>query len=181
MAKKKEDANLSEDFRITKVGSKKNKVFINAERIHNGETLSTSLACTDTANPEFYQSLLDLGKFMCTHMGMDADWKAQSKCISVAVNYEEDDERMGVIVTLNVKLTKFDKPIVINTPHLREKVEGKGGGGSFMPQKMLDLVKTVLREGQLYRDGERAQQELPAPSDDEDDDGQTDIEDDDNE
>lgn len=125
----------------------------------HGDVKLTTLTSDTPANPEFYEALKELGKYMCDLIGAPTDWKSKHTCNSVAIGYEEDD-RINAVVTLYVQLEKFNNGIVINTPCLREKLSGKGGGGNFMTPKMLELVKTVGDEDQKYWDGERAQQTL---------------------
>ena len=146
-------------MKIVKVGHKNATTFVHIEEEKAGDVVKTTLESDQPPNPEFTSALADLGKYMCGMMDFPDEWKAKHRCNSISIGYEEDD-RIHAVVTLYVELEKFPSGVVINTPCLLEKVAGKAGGGTFMPPKMLDLVKEVIAEGQKYYDGDRAQQTL---------------------
>lgn len=146
------------EMKIVKIGHKSGTTHVNGVINMNGDTITRELVSDTPPNPEFFKSLDTLGAYMITLMGLPADFKDNQKCLWVSVGHEEDD-RLNAIITLSVKLDKFNAPMTINTPIMREKLAGSPGKG-FMTEKMLDLVKAVIKEADLYAKGERAQQEL---------------------
>lgn len=147
------------ELKIVKVGHKAGKTFVHAEEDKGGDVIKITLESDQPANPEFHDALKALGKYMCGMLGFPAEWTEQHTCNSVSIGHEEDD-RLNAVVSMYVTLAKFNNGLSINSPCLREKLQGKGGGGSFMPPKMLDLVKSVVDQGLKYYEGDRAQKEL---------------------
>ena len=147
-------------MKIVKIGHKNSKTTVHGQEEKNGDVINMTLESDTPANPEFHTALKDLGKYMCDLLGCPAEWKQTHSCTSVSIGYEDDD-RINAVVTLYIQLSKFNNGITVNTPCLREKLPGKGGGGQFMTPKMLDLVKEVIDEAQKYYDGDRAQLEMP--------------------
>lgn len=151
---------------ITKISLKDSDVHIVTEEEKNGDTIKTDLDSDQPGNPEFGDAFTDLGLYMADMMEFAKEWKNKSVCRSCTINYEEDD-RIGVVVTLFVPLAKFNGGVSISSPHLREKLPGTPGGGCFMPPKLVDLVKELRDEAQKYLDGDRAQRELLKDEDEE--------------
>jgi len=149
------------ELKIVKVGSKNGKTFVHAEEDKGGDIIKITLESDQPANPEFHEALGELGKYMCGMLGFPSEWTAAHSCNSVSIGHEEDD-RTNAVVSMYVTLAKFNNGLSINSPCLREKVAGKAGGGSFMPEKMLDLVNEVVEQGLKYYEGDRAQQSLLA-------------------
>ena len=148
-------------IQITKVGHKDDKTLVHSQEDKNGDTVKSELNSDAKPTPEFHEAMKKLGAYMCDHMGFPADWKRDHKCLYVHIGHEsEKEKRINAIVTINVKLEKFNNGITINSPVLREKLQGIPGGGSFMTPTMLELVKNVMVEGEKYMNGERAQHEL---------------------
>lgn len=153
---------LTEDgFRITKVVSKKDKITIISEQYRNGEHVESKLDCEDKANPEFYKAFGDMAKCMKDRIEKSVAIQADGyKCQGISIDYADDDgERMGMIATLFVPTSDMNGGITINTPRLIEK-KGGGAGQASMSDKILGTVKTLLREADKYREGDRAQQVL---------------------
>ena len=148
-----------QEIKIVKVGSKHGKTFVHAEEDKGGDLVKITLESDQPANPEFHAALKELGKYMCGMLGFPTEWTASHQCTSLSIGHEEDD-RINAVVSIYVMLPKFNNGLAINSPCLREKVAGNAGGGSFMPQKMADLVADVMEEGHKYYDGDRAQQSL---------------------
>lgn len=147
-------------MRIVKVGLKDSKVIVNVEEEKNGDVLTTNLTSDQPPLPEFPKTFAELGKYMCGLMEFPDEWKANHKCTSISIGHEEDD-RLNAVVTMYVKLNKFNSGITINSPCLREKIQGAPGGGAFMPAKMLDLVNEIIAHAKAYMDGDRSQQVIP--------------------
>lgn len=145
--------------RITKVSHKNGDFHVRTEEESNGDVIKKDIESDTPANPEFTDALTDIGLYLCKMMEFPKEWTDKHECRSVTINYEEDD-RMGVVVSLYVTLAKFSAGISINSPHLREKLAGTPGGGAFMPPKLVELVQEVIAQGQKYMDGDRAQREL---------------------
>lgn len=149
---------------ITKVGRKGDNVIINFEDNRGGEVIKSQLVSDAKPTPEFDKAFADLGKYMCGVTGMADDWARDHTMLWLSIGVEKDDtetvERINAVTTPSIKLAKFAAPMTVNTPVMREKVSGVPGGGSFMPPKMLDLVKAVIEHAEEYLDGTRAQHEL---------------------
>lgn len=148
-----------EGAQITKISYSKGDITVRTEEQKNGDVIKTDIESDAPPNPEFTDALTDLGLYMCEMMDFPKAWKDKHECRGVAINYEED-ERIGGVVTMYVPLAKFNAGIVVNSPHLREKVAGTAGGGNFMTPKMCELVKEMRAQAQKYIDGDRAQREL---------------------
>lgn len=146
-------------LKITNVKHKKGTTTVAFEENKGGDVVKSTLESDVLPVPELLESMASLGKHMTDLMGFTDDWKKETTCTSVAIGHEKD-EKINAIVTLSVKLEKFNNGITVNTPVMREKKEGIPGGGSFMSLDMLALVKAVIAHGQKYIDGERAQQSL---------------------
>ena len=152
-------------MKITKIGYKNQKVTVEGETEQNGEVIITSLTSDIPPLPEFAETLVKIGEYMTKLTGMPDEWSKSTKCYSITIGHEED-ERINAIVTLYTQLENFNSGVCINTPVLREKLQGTAGGGKFMPENMLTLVREMIEQAQRYYDGERSQQELPVDQND---------------
>ena len=147
-------------LKIVKCGIKDSKVIVHAEEAITGDILKTTLESDAPPLPAFPNALSDLGAYMCDLMEFPKEWKNLHRCTSISIGHEEDG-RLNAVVTLYVKLAKFNNGISINSPCLREKLAGTSGGGAFMTPKMLELVQAVITCGRAYMEGERSQVEMP--------------------
>lgn len=149
---------------ITKVGRKGDNVIIHTVDHKNGDTVTSVLNSESKPVPEFDKSFADLGKYMCGLMGFPDDWTRDHHMTWLSVGQASDEnsgkDTINAICSISVKLAKFAAPMNVNTPLLREKVAGIPSGGTFMPPKMLELVKTVIEHADDYLNGTRAQHEL---------------------
>jgi len=66
----------------------------------------------------------------------------------LSINTEEDG-RCGLVVTCMKGIADANAPLVINTPHLRERMDEEGVG--FLPGEMLDCLADVERAAGLPR------------------------------
>lgn len=148
-------------MRIVKIGHKNDLTTITQHEEKNGEARETVLKCDELPRPEFLAALDELGESMMDLLECPEKWYEHFKTTSVSINYEEEDGRRGLVVTLYIPLNKFNGGITINTPHMREQVKGSSGGGSFIPPKAIEQLDRLLEQAEKYYNGNRAQRKLP--------------------
>lgn len=150
-------------YRITKVKSKDDKIFIHAEHEKNGSTLERSIHSDQEARPEFYKALAKLGKNLVEKEfeELPEAWLEDHRIYSISLSYDSDEwNRMWMKANIQFPQSKYKEGFNFNTPSLREEVSGAPGGGPFMKEQTLDLVNAVIKEAHAYLDGERAQEKL---------------------
>lgn len=77
--------------------------------------------------------------------------------VSLAINREEGDGRLGLVVTCFKKLPDTNAPLVLNTPHLRQYVDGDHPEGKYLPSAFERGIKKAEAAAQLYVNGTREQ------------------------
>jgi hypothetical protein len=71
---------------------------------------------------------------------------------------EEDDERAGLVITLQKKIKQANAPLVLNTPHLREPVApAEYGAVGFFTNGMSEAIDKAQVAAIDYHNGKRAQ------------------------
>lgn len=163
-----------EDLRITKVAIKADKVVIETEEKHGGETKEGVISSDQAPLPEFQKAFEALGLAMVQVMELPKKYIDSHKLVGVTIGYEKDDGRLTVLCMIWAQLPKFATPAKFKSPHMREHVAGSSSGDAFMPISMSDQLKELISEARRYVEGERAQgtllKALPAPEDDEEED-----------
>lgn len=78
---------------------------------------------------------------------------------SLSINVEEKDGRRGLVVTSLKEIASAHSPLVLNTPHLRERMDEETEKG-FLPEEWLRLLEDAESGATRYVNGERAQSDL---------------------
>ena len=151
--------------KITKIMLKGSDIHIVTEEEKNGDVIKTDLESDTPPNPEFIKAMKAVGGYIFGMMEFPGEWKQKAEARGVHIGYEED-VRINIIITTYVPLSKFNGGVCINSPLLREKLPGTPGGGLFAPPKLVDLVKELRDEAEKYIKGDRAQREIFADGED---------------
>ncbi len=101
---------------------------------------------------DFVMPVLDL-------LQLPPEYAHEFAVVGLAINREEKDGRLGLVVTCFKKLEETNAPLVLNTPHLREYVDGDPDG-HYLPSVMLRRIKRAELAAEHYVDGTREQLSL---------------------
>lgn len=86
------------------------------------------------------------------------EYASDFKVIGFSINTEEDG-RLGLVVTCAKQLADANAPLILNTPHLRERNDEETTVG-FLPDRWLDALSDVQSAAEAFLEGRRAQGDL---------------------
>lgn len=128
-------------------------------KLDGGGEVAHSLKSMDTPRPEFISAMQAFVPEVLELLELDgAGWDDELTVSGLSIN-EEEDGRRGLVCTCRRALTIANAPLILNTPHLRERRDEEGESG-FLPDELLTLVGRMEGEAQLYLKGKRAQADL---------------------
>lgn len=123
------------------------------------EQQSHVLDSPERPRPEFDKALQAFRPYLLTIIGAPKDWNDSTEVIGISLNENEERSR-GVVITARRKCPYGSAPIAINTPHLRESIDVKETGPTYLLPGMVEAIDRMCEEAQTYLDGDRAQGEL---------------------
>lgn len=146
-------------MKITKIKRQPNSVTITRVDAQGPNETEITLRSFEQPAASFDDALRAFVDLVLTLLKLPDAYRENFRVTGLSVNYEEADERMGLVVTCQKQLPDANAPLVLNTPHLREPIEGETGPGFFIAgwESALD---TALGEAVKFVNGTRAQRDL---------------------
>lgn len=123
-----------------------------------GEEVRHELTSPQDPHPDFLSALDEFRPTVLELLELDEDYGSGLRVQSLSIN-EEKDGRIGCVVTSLKTLDAAHSPLVLNTPHLRERVDETTDRG-FLSDEMMTAIARVEREAEAYVNGKRAQGDL---------------------
>jgi hypothetical protein len=152
-------------MRFAKISITKKGVHLTREtKDAAGAVESVDLESPERPLPEFVDALQAFKAFVIDLMPFAL---TEEQTTVTTLNLSEDKNGLrGLIVTAIVPVPKaYDKPVVINSPLVREGGEDPSPDACILTDEMLELVGLVESEAARYVNGERIQGELFAKKD----------------
>jgi len=150
---------------ITKVKYDGNKVEIRWQRMTVGEqnsTVESKLTSDDPPEQEFVDALQTFKKHALNvcELPEDDEWRDKVTVTGISVNHE-DDERRGLVVTMQRDLDASNAPLVINMPHLRETLSSDDNPPqNAMPFELTVAIDRMADAAERFVNGHRGQGDL---------------------
>lgn len=148
-------------MKFTKIKYNGEKVGLSwTEKKTGGTEIEHNLQSVAAPAPELPAALKAFERFVEEILEVPRSWMESLKVTGVSVN-QEDDSRVGIVITSQKKVANANGPVVVNTPHLREPQKlGEEGPGFFL-KGMDAAIEQADRAATGYVQGKRAQRELP--------------------
>lgn len=128
-------------------------------KLDGGGEVAHSLKSYDAPSPEFVAAMKAFCPEVLELLELDsAGWDDELTVSGLSIN-EEEDGRIGLVCTCRRALRIANAPLILNTPHLRERMDEEGESG-FLPDQLLLLIGRLETQAQLYLKGKRAQGDL---------------------
>ncbi len=112
----------------------------------------------DTPKQGFDAALQALVPEILSFLELPASYADNFLIRSVAIKYDDEGERRGVVVSATKELTKSNSPLNINTPVLKEPkdTEQAEAGANFSSLAFAQLIEDLITEALRYLEGHRA-------------------------
>jgi hypothetical protein len=145
---------------LTKIKHSKGETEISWREENNikGESVEHKLICSESPRPELVSALQEFAGYVIDLCELPGEYGDSLTVTGVSIS-ENDHMGTGIVVTSLKKVTKANSPVVINTPHL--SATASCDGGPKWPPYVNGMLTRLESEATLYREGKRAQQELP--------------------
>lgn len=129
----------------------------------SGAVIEHKLTSSQAPEKKFVEAMEGFTDFVAEILELSPEYVREGfKVTGVSMNEEEGDGRAGCVITSQKKLAAANAPLVINTPHLREPMEGDAneGGAGFFIAGMEEAIAELHTCARRYVDGERLQRDL---------------------
>lgn len=135
------------------------KIAIEFQRLNsNGEYDDFTMVCGEQARPEWYTNLQALAidvVDICELPGQDLEVITVK---GVTFVYDEEDGRMGAVITAQKKLLGSNSPLCLNTPFkMATPKDANQDPKSLLPAQCDLRLLAIVDETVLYVNGDRAQ------------------------
>jgi len=151
-------------IRIRKVKvTSDNKISITHEKqVRTGSWDEYSFTCSDQARPEFYQAMGSLAPYVIQMCELPDEYLERIEVRSVSVSYGGENEVMGATITSQMKLSKSNCNLNLNTPHKASDSysDAPADEKQLLPEKCTEALYKLYDECELYINGDRAQGKL---------------------
>lgn len=132
----------------------------------DGESITSELSSPQRPMEALPAALSAFRPFVLGLLGLPTEWLNEMVITTLSLN-EDEDNRRGLIVTAIRKIPQASgRPVVFNTPHMRERLEGDTGTTGFLDPVETDLIAEAEKAATAYVQGERVQAELFPPKKD---------------
>lgn len=131
----------------------------------SGETVTSQLASPQRPLPALLTALAAFRGYVLGLLNLPAEWLEEMAITTLSISDEDEQGRRGLIVTATRKISQANgRPVVLNTPHMREKIDGDTGTKGYLEPDDLELLAAAELAATAYVKGEREQVEIfPAP------------------
>lgn len=148
-------------MRFAKISVKNDGVDLVREVKHsNGDTEHTELHGDGEPLSTFVDALQAFAPFVLDLLPITLDADVGIKITTLNLSADKNGLR-GLIVTGVVPVEKaYGKPLVINTPLVREGAEEPSEDACILPDEVLELIELAELEASRYWNGERTQTEM---------------------
>ena len=133
------------------------------EKQPGGTKIEHNLTSGQAPEKRFKDAIDEFVSFVREILELPAEYTMDGfRVTGVSTNEEEGDGRAGCVITSQKKLAATNAPLVINTPHLREPMEGDANqdGPGFFIAGMEEAIEELHTCARRYVDGEREQRDL---------------------
>lgn len=126
-----------------------------------GDEIEQEVRSFQTPHPEFVSAMRAFILPALELLELPEDYDEGLTVTGLSIN-EEEDGRLGLVVTMQKKLAGANAPLVLNTPHLRQLMDEEYDG-NFLPDEMLLAIEAAERCAKNFIDGKRAQADMFEP------------------
>lgn len=155
-------------MRFTKIKNSRLNITLEWEtKAGDVDVIKHSMTSYSRPEPEFTEALQAFVGPVMNLLELPSGFDEDLEIIGLSINYEggwEDDElpRRGLVVTCLKKLDRAYAPLVLNTPHLREFMEGDpdGDDNHYLPPEFLSRLHEIQMRARRFIDGKREQGDL---------------------
>jgi hypothetical protein len=148
-------------MRYSKISITKKAVLLERETVIGKSIETTNYESQDKPLGSFVDAMQAFGAYLIALLA-DAVTIAPENLTITTLNFSEDKNGyLGLIVTGTLPVKKaYDKPLVLNTPLVREGSEEASADAFVLSDEVLELIDLVEAEAIRYEKGERVQLEL---------------------
>lgn len=140
---------------VTKKGV--NLAYEKADEHKSEETVAKS---SEQPLSTFVDALQSFTPFVIDLLEIPEEWRANLTVTTLNLSEDKNGYR-GLIVTATRPVPKaYDRPLVLNTPLVREGSDEASDEACTLPDEVLELIGLVETEAVRYLNGEREQREL---------------------
>jgi hypothetical protein len=126
----------------------------------NGATETADLVSPERPLGSFADSLQAFGPFVTDLLEMPEAWKGNWTVTTLNLSVDKNDNR-GLIVTATRPVKKaYNKPLVINTPLVREGGENPSADAFVLSDEVMELIRLAEGEATRYVNHEREQLDM---------------------
>lgn len=110
--------------------------------------------------PSFADAMQAFAPFVIDLLEIPDDWQSALTITTLNLSADKNGNR-GLIVTATKPVAKaYDRPLVLNTPLVREGGDEPADEACVLPDEVLELIALAEDEAVRYLNGEREQREL---------------------
>jgi hypothetical protein len=110
--------------------------------------------------PSFADAMQAFSPFVIDLLEIPDDWQSALTITTLNLSADKNGNR-GLIVTATKPVAKaYDRPLVLNTPLVREGGDEPADEACVLPDEVLELIALAEDEAVRYLNGEREQREL---------------------
>lgn len=110
--------------------------------------------------PSFADAMQAFTPFVIDLLEIPDDWQSALTITTLNLSADKNGNR-GLIVTATKPVAKaYDRPLVLNTPLVREGGDEPSDEACVLPDEVLELISLAEEEAVRYLNGEREQREL---------------------
>lgn len=127
----------------------------------NKEEVEQRLTSLQRPAPKFIEAMEAFRPIVFDLLKLPDSYKEGFRVTGLSINEEEGDGRAGLVVTCRKSLPDANSPLILNTPHLREIVDGdKDQGPGFFIAGMDEALRYMMEVAEKFVAGERDQGDL---------------------
>lgn len=123
-----------------------------------GDEIKHELTSTDAPAPSFEKAMAAFAPIVLDLLELPESYESGLRVTGLSINVEKGDDRLGLVMTCQKEIAEANGPLVLNTPHLRERGDEDGPG--FMTRDMEIALRNAELAAQQYLEGTRAQANL---------------------
>lgn len=144
---------------VTKIKRLPNAVHITRLEVQGPNEAEIVLKSIERPAPEFDAALRAFVDLVLALLHLPDTYRENLQVTGLSINYEDADERMGLVVTCQKHLPEAKAPLILNTPHLRQALDGEVDPGFFI-KGMEDALEVAIGEAKAFINGRREQHDI---------------------
>ena len=151
-------------IRKCKYKNKKMKIEYEKKNAAGGYDYFT-MVCEDEPRPEYERAIEKLNPFVTELCELPGELNSRITVRSVSFSFGGDAGIMGAVLSATMTLKKSNGVLMLNTPHkpsahYNPMPMASGDDSALLPDRCVDILKTLQEECAKYVEGDRAQGDM---------------------